>query len=137
MPYFEGVCFELEYPAHWEAEIIEDIPAFYDPAGAGAIQIASLARDAMPELALEMTRYLARHRIAYESEAVTAYRSVHGQPAMACEFMSQERFWLVTLMGAPSHLLIITYNSDEVPAPEEARTISAVINSVRFFEERI
>lgn len=137
MPYFEGVCFELEYPGHWEAEIIEDIPAFFDPAGSGALQVASLAVDSLPELEVEMARYLARHRITYDSEAATAYRSAHGQAALACEFVSQERFWLVTLMSAPSHLLVITYNADEVPGLEEARTISSVINSVRFLEEQI
>jgi hypothetical protein len=133
VPLFVGSCFEIEYPSLWEAEIIEDIPAFFDPDGAGALQIASILPGAGEiDLSVEMEKYLARHGISYQSDRVTFYKASSGHAVAACEFIVDERFWLVTLLCDGRHLLIATYNADEVPAPDDAAIISSAINSIRF-----
>ncbi len=133
MHLFQGPFYRLHYPDGWEAEIIENIPAFYDPEGGGALQIVAARRDPeMPfDIEAEMTRYLERHGMVYSEERVARFDTAIGMEAMACEFMRDNRFWLVQMLCRGDMLLLILFNSDTVPDQELALKISAVIRSVQ------
>ena len=132
---FRGSFFQLLYPAHWEEEIIEDIPAFYDPEGSGVLQVVALRNKGGGEfdLAMEMERYLKRHSIQYDKDVVARFPIPSGLNCMACEFMRENRFWLVNLVAHADKMLIVLYNADEAPDVELARMVSEVIRSVVFY----
>ena len=54
----------LAYPEHWEVEVIEEIPAFFDPDGAGALQVSAFENKlGSYNLAEELERFLGVHKI--------------------------------------------------------------------------
>ncbi len=130
---FRGVFFQLLYPAAWESEIIEDIPAFYDPASGGVLQIAASRSETGFDLAREMRKFLERVGIEFQADHVASFRMPGGQECLACEFTKDDRFWMVYIIVDEDRLLIVMYNSDEFPDAELARELSDVIASIRFF----
>ncbi len=126
---FEGPFFRLRYPSQWDVEVIEDVAAFFDPEGAGAVQVACSVKSPPIDLAEEMKSYLARQGIDYHEESMAFYENGAAQ-AVACEFVKQERFWMVTLLASRDRLIIVLYNADEVPGAETAEMILALIRSV-------
>ncbi len=132
---FSGPFFRVAYPRHWEMEIIEDIPAFYDPEGAGALQIvASRSTDAVYVPADELERWLQRQGVEVDSDRIAAYESQPGVACAACEFVRDNRYWMVQVMSPGPTLLFVIYNADEVPDPETAALVSFVIRSIQFLE---
>ncbi len=130
---FQGTFFELQYPVFWLHEIIEDIPAFYDPNGSGALQVASVIKDSEIRIEEEMQQFLFRHSIEYERDKIALVEDVDFASA-ACEFISQDRFWLVHMLSLRRRLLIVMYNSDEIPTRETGELISEFIRSIRFLD---
>lgn len=132
--HFRGPFFQLQYPVLWVHEIIEEIPAFYDPEGSGAVQLAAVKNQPGNtfDLESEMTRYLHRHSIEFDAERMAHYQ-MEDLDCMACEFVQEERFWMVTLMVKENKLLMVIYNADETPDVELAQSISGIIRSVVFF----
>lgn len=129
---FEGPFFTLEYPGTWDHEIIEDIPAFYDRRGAGALQVAAVRNsDQLFSLEQEMSRYLQRHGIEYDSSKVLFAKD--GEKELAtCEFVKEGRFWLVYMTSIGDRIVVAIYNADEVPGEEMASIISHILRSIRF-----
>ena len=128
---FRGTFFRLQYPSHWEVEVIEDIPAFYDPMGGGALQIAAFKKSDEPvNLENEMTRYLGEIKIAFDPEKIASFELPAG-PCLACEFIKEDRFWLVNMLGKEGKLLIVIYNADEVPDPDTVGIVMTIIKSIR------
>lgn len=128
---FKGPFFRLAYPDHWESEIIENIPAFYDPHGCGALQVAASTNPESPYvLETEMVRYLGRHGMELDRERVVRFQTDAGLDCLACEFMKEGRFWLVYMMGEADKLLIVFYNADRIPDAAEVRIISRIIRSI-------
>jgi hypothetical protein len=127
---FRGPYFTLEYPENWIFEIIEDIPAFYDPQGGGVLQVASVRSVGDANADREMDRWIAKFDIseyvAYEKDGVEC-RSV--------ETVYEGRFWLFHLMVKGSRILFVMYNADERPDDTSARRLSAMIGSICFVEE--
>ena len=128
---FHGPFFNLKYPSHWEVEILEDIPAFFDPMGGGALQIAAFKKSDEPvNLEDEMTRYLGKLGIPYDPDRIASFEIEAGL-CKACEFIKDDRFWLVNMLGHDGKLLMIIFNSDEVPDPDTVGIIMSMIKSIR------
>jgi hypothetical protein len=133
---FRGTFFQLIYPAEWEMEIIEDIPAFYDPLSGGVLQCAASRNPDGPfDLPGEMRKFLERQQIAFEEDSIARFRTPGGQDCIACEYTREDRFWMVYMIALEDRLLIVMYNADEIPGPDQARSVSDVIASIRFLSE--
>ena len=131
MVQFQGPFFTLYFPSHWEVEVIEDIPAFFDPMGGGALQIAAIHKSDEPvNLEDEMIRYLGQMHLPYDQEKMASFE-IEAGPCLACEFIKDNRFWLVNMTGKDSRLYIIIYNADEVPDPDSVTLIMNIIKSIR------
>ena len=132
---FTGPFFRLAYPRHWDTEIIEDIPAFYDPEGGGALQIVASRKESgvyLPDEELE--RWLVRQGVEVSTDRITLYEGQPGVSCAACEFVRDQRFWMVQVMTAGTALLIVMYNGDEVPDPETVEMLTLIIRSITIVE---
>ncbi|MDH5654836.1 MAG: hypothetical protein OEZ34_02940 [Spirochaetia bacterium] len=128
---FQGPFFKLKFPSHWEMEIIEDIPAFFDPMGGGALQVVSAQKNDEPvNLEDEMTQYLSQMGISFDPEKIASFK-IQAGPCLACEFIKEDRFWLLNMIGQEGKLLIVMYNSDEVPDPDTVSILMNIIQSIR------
>lgn len=127
--------YTIQYPKDWMVEIIENIPAFYDPDdGSGALQISSFVnKKGFYELDSVMSQYLSQHGISFDSERTLATVDTDGNTIMSCEFISQQRFWMVYMVAFGNKLLICTYNSDEAPDPELSKILSYMLSSIKIF----
>ena len=129
---FQGTFFELRFPDNWETEIIENIPCFFDPLGGGVVQIVATRGIAdTSDLKPEMSKYLARHGLEYHEDKIVRYQTPSGLRAMACEFIREERFWLVQMLSEADKLIVFLFNSDEVPEQELAMNISQMVQSIK------
>lgn len=134
---FQGVFFQAFVPAHWEEEIVENIPCFFDPEGGGALQIAATRRSSGDDFdpAEELRYYLEKNGIEYQSERVARYQTQQGMDAAACEFRQQGRFWMVQMIAEGQRMVVVIYNSDSTPDPDLARELSVIIGSLRLLPE--
>lgn len=128
---FQGPFFELQIPGRWEYEIIENVPAFFDPMGAGALQIAA-TRDSRG-LDEEMQRYLERNGLAFQEDRIARFQNSQGLECLACEFVKDNRFWMVQMIARETKLVIAMYNADETPAEEAATELAGLLASIRIF----
>lgn len=130
---FEGPFFRVRIPLHWEAEIIENIPAFFDPDGQGVIQVAAVRRssgDYDPKEELE--RYLTRNNIEPDSERMARFQLPSGLSAVSVEYIVDNRFWMITAAAQGPCFVLLMYNADEVPTAEMAMLISEILSTVEF-----
>lgn len=132
---FSGPFFRLAYPRDWEMEIIEDIPAFYDAEGGGALQVVASRKEEgefLPDEELE--RWLTRQGVEVSEDKIAVYEAQPGVRCAACEFVRDRRFWMVQAMASGSALLLIIYNADEVPDAPTVSILSLLIRSITFVE---
>ena len=130
---FQGPFFELIFPDDWEHEIIEHIPCFFDPDAGWVLQLAaSTATSGNFDLESELRTYLEHNRLEFQEDRVVRYVNPAGLECLACEFMKDNRFWLVQMLGRGSRLLVALFNSDNMPDAELAGQISATVGSIRF-----
>lgn len=122
----------MAYPSHWDQEIIEDVAAFYDPEGDGALQVAVASRSMATEPTRELEIYLQKQGMEYKADNVAVYDLPRGGRAAVCEFIKQERFWMVGMFTKNEKVLIVMYNADEVPDQETAGLISSTLNTIEF-----
>jgi hypothetical protein len=123
----------LVYPEHWTYEIIEEIPAFYDPEGSGALQVSAFENKLNSyNLSEELERFLELHNIEYDPDQVAVFKNSEGSQIEACEFISDERFWLVYMISFADKLIVCTYNSDIRPDKELSQILTNIISSIRF-----
>ncbi len=136
MNVFQGPFFELQVPEDWEQEIIENIPAFYDLDAGWVLQIAATSNPggAAYDPDTQMRTYLEQNGLEYQDDRVMRYQNASGLECLACEFIKDNRFWLVQIIVRGPRMLLIIFNSDETPAAELARDISGAVGSIRFFE---
>lgn len=131
---FEGPWFQLLYPASWQHEIIENVPCFFDPDGAGALQIAAYRNpnDDPFDAESEMQRYLEGHSVEFNLEKISRFNLMSGLDCLACEFVKQDRFWLVNIILRGSKMLLVIYNADEIPDDDTVDSIQLIVQSIRF-----
>ncbi len=129
---FQGPFFQLHYPQSWECEIIENIPAFFDPEANWALQIAAThSPEGQPfHLLTEMHLYLEKNGLEFKRQQVSTYLNRHKWECAACEFIKEERFWLVHLLVHKNRMLFVIFNSDDIPDDPLARLISLLITSI-------
>jgi hypothetical protein len=131
---FRGAGFELRYPESYETEIIEDIPAFFDPMGGGVLQVATVVTEKIPpDLEAEMKKYLTGMKIEYEPEKIAEYNHPAGR-CLACEFTKDERFWLINMIGSDKKVFIVLYNADEIPDGDTVGIVLGMIGSIRMVD---
>ncbi|MEM7180944.1 MAG: DUF3805 domain-containing protein [Spirochaetota bacterium] len=125
--------YKMQYPASWEMEIIENIPAFFDLEGSGALQISAFQnQEGSYELSDEMQRYLQMHRLNFNPEQIAKFQTVDGTEVQTCEFVKEQRFWMVYMLAKEDKLILCTYNADETPDANDARTIGSIARSIQF-----
>lgn len=125
--------YSLLYPEYWEMEVIEGVPTFYDPQGAGAVVVSAFEnRMGSYNPRVEMVNFLSHHKIKYKEDSITSYKNKQGSIIQTCEFISKDRFWFVHMMSFKDKLLILTYNADEIPDRELAAILSGIVNSIHF-----
>ncbi|MCB1165252.1 MAG: hypothetical protein KDK37_16675 [Leptospiraceae bacterium] len=130
---FRGTFFELLYPRDWECEIIEDIPCFFDPEGGGAVQIAAFRHPENKNFDFdqEMQRYLEGHEIRMDKSRIAEFNLPSGLACRACEFVLENRFWLVNMIVQGSRMILVIYNADEIPDQETVQKITGMIHTIR------
>ncbi len=127
--------YSLVYPEFWEMEVIEGIPAFFDPEGSGALLISAFQNlEGKYELNVELARFLSQHNIEYEEESIARFINNEGCEIRACEFISGKRFWLVYMLAKKDKLIVCSYNSDESPDDELTAVITTIISSIRVID---
>ena len=133
---FQGTFFELQYPDSWEVEIIENIPCFFDPDGVGALQVAAFRQpDAEPfDLLDEMAVYLERQKVVVDQDQLAIFDLPGELQAAACEFLKDDRFWMINCIVKTDRMLFLLWNSDVVPDTDTAEMIGSCVTSVRFYE---
>ena len=133
---FEGPFFRLRLPVQWEAEIIENIPAFFDPDGQGVIQVAAVRRNSGDfDAQAELERYLSRNNIEPDTERMARFQLPSGLNAVSVEYIVDNRFWMVTAATKGPQFVLLMYNADEVPGADTAMLISEIIATVEFTSE--
>ncbi len=136
MKRFRGTFFDLEYPDGWEMEIIENIPCFFDPDGIGALQAAAFREpEGRPFHPIEqLATYLERHQLKLDADRVAVFDLPSGLQAAACEFMKDDRFWLVNCIVKAEKMLLLLWNSDALPDADTAEAIGRTVMTVRFYD---
>ena len=125
--------YSLKYPEYWEMEVIENIPTFYDPEGAGAVVITAFENKVGNyDPKIEIIRFLSHHGIKYEEDKIAILTNKQGSVIQTCEFISKDRYWFVYMMSFKDKLLILTYNSEETPEHELSLIIHQIVNSIYF-----
>ncbi|EQA78316.1 hypothetical protein LEP1GSC193_0086 [Leptospira alstonii serovar Pingchang str. 80-412] len=51
---------------------------------------------------------------------------------MACEFVKEDRFWMVYMISNQKRMTLLTYNGDEMPPSYLVGELTTVISSIRF-----
>lgn len=132
---FKGSFFEVLYPAHWNVEVIEQIPAFYDPEGSGALQlVASQGMKPGFDPAIELRNHLNRQKVDISKIEFYIFDDA-GKECVACEYFHDGRFWMMQMTSYKEKMILFMYNSDETPEPGVALSLSKIIRSVRFNED--
>lgn len=134
MKLFKGTFFEFEYPDEWEFEIIEHIPCFFDPEGSGALQTAAF-RDPEGEpfdVLDELAAYLDRQEISVNADRIATFDLPFGAHAAGCEFMKDDRFWLVNCIVEKDKMVLLIWNSDDLPDRDTATAIGHSVMTMKF-----
>ena len=136
--------YRLEYPRIWEMEIVDQIPAFFDPfEGKGALQVfcANLAGDQNKKVLKEfpflggnslvdkMRIFLHMQGADPKDEELKVYPK-SGISFVPYEYYNEGRFYMCVLMEKDEILLLALYNSEGSPEAEEARIIGEIIQSI-------
>lgn len=125
--------YSLLYPAHWEHMVVEEIPAFFHPDGAGALQFYAFeSKQDSFDVNAELANYLKIHQIDYEEDKVAEFENNEGSSIRACEFEKEGRIWLVYMIANQKQMLLATYNADEPVDEEMFQNLTDIISSVRF-----
>lgn len=114
-------------------EIVENIPAFFDPDGTGVLQVAAVRRqsgDFDPQSELE--RYLGKNDIQADPARMARFVLPGGIPAVSVEYIVDNRFWMVVAAAEGPRFVLLMYNGDEVPSAETALLISEIISTLEF-----
>ena len=145
----ENKWYSLEYPRVWEMEVIENIPSFFDPfAGKGAVQVLSVNCSGKPEpeiiqnypflngktLGDKMLIFLHSQQVNIKSAELSIVTKGNME-MIPFEYSSDGSFFMAVMMEENGILLLVLYNSTEVPDKEEASIISAIIQSIKFTQQ--
>lgn len=139
--------YSLEYPRTWESEIIDGIPAFYDPlfSDGGVIQIFAAKLGDLKErneitkaspfvtgetLEEKMHLFL-EEQISVSADQIMPKQVVDGNEFIAHEYRIENRFYMAAMYQKENSFLLALYNSPGDPSPEEAVNIAQIIRTIR------
>ena len=138
--------YSLDYPRMWEMEVVENIPAFFDPLfGKGALQVFCVKTgdiDALPDdlaqypflkgesLQDKMLIFLQTQKVNIEPDDITVFRR-DDIDFVANEYQQEERFYMVCMMQKEETFLLALYNCKDQPEKEEADNIGSILKSIR------
>ncbi len=141
MKYFEKPgWYELLIPDQWEFDEEESPVAFWQPEGAGALQITS---EQLPHRKTndQMDCFLALKAflksVGHELQESSARRySGEGFEAASTEYLAEggeeELYWRVWFMTNQEGLLFLTYACRKEDQDTERRDVDSIIESIRF-----
>ena len=138
--------FSLEYPRLWDMEVVDNIPAFFDPLGGqGALQVFSVqigprekikkeleAFDFLKSegLSAKMHHFLMNQQIVVPEEELTIYHRDQMQ-FIPYEYVLEGRFYMACMLQKKKIFLLVLYNCQGRPPPEEANTVSEIVRSIQ------
>ncbi len=106
MSYYQTDDWQLEMPANWVAEAVDDAMSLYDPAGNGTLLITTL-REEQP-ISDEYLVELASDHIDAGAEL---YEVEYGPfSGVTCCYDSENEYWCEWYLRADKLLLFVTYN---------------------------
>jgi len=125
--------FSMVYPVSWEMMVVEEIPAFFDPHGNGALQVYSFENtENNYDLDEEMERYLAVHEMSGQEIQTITLTNEDGYDIRACEFKKEDRFWILFMLGrGKGKMVLATYNCDAIIDEATAEIIFSSISSIK------
>ena len=136
--------YRLEYPRVWEVEVVDGIPAFFEPfQGKGALQIfcTNLTGKANEKILKEFPflsgksivdkmRIFLHMQGADPKEGALKEYAKGKMSFVPYEYRSEGRFYMSVLMQNDPILLLALYNSEGDPEAEEANIIGEIIQSI-------
>ena len=141
--------YALDYPRMWEVEIIDNIPAFFDPLfGKGALQVFAVKLgdvESLPEnfkdypflvantLPEKLSLFLKEQHNSLVPEEITIFNRDEIE-FVAHEYQHEERFYMICMLQKNNTFMLMLYNCTEQPEKEEAENISSIIKSVRILD---
>lgn len=141
--------YTLEFPRVWDVEIVDNIPAFFDPIlGKGALQVLSVkmkGEGATKEL-LEAHPYLGGANLKEKMSIFLHTCSVavsiddlqeveiDGTTLLPYEYSIDGRFYMCVMIQKNNIFLLCLYNSDAIPDEADAQIISNIIKSIKIVE---
>ena len=141
--------FKLEYPRMWEMEVVDNIPAFFDPLfGKGALQVFSVKLGDLDKLTEEIAEFpfllgetlpvkmkifLEKQSIAFNDSDLKLFNRNNLQ-CVAHEYFVAERFYMACMMQKNNIFLLTLYNCIEAPSNEEALAIGEILKTVEILK---
>jgi len=137
--------YSLEYPKMWEVEVVDHVPAFFDPLnGMGALQVIAvqIGKDDIPEklkkipflngktLKDKMISFLEAQEVDYIEDKLIAY-TTDDTEFLPYEYSKENRFYMSSFFQKNNILLITMYNCQGLPAKEEAEVIANILKSLK------
>lgn len=143
--------YSLEYPRMWEVEVIEHIPAFFDPInGRGSVQIFAVQMgspadsieviNAYPflrgaSLIEKMELFLQAQECDYNPDRLQS--STHPMSAkdnptkvVASEYRIENRFYMAAMFQNQNLFLLALYNCEGLPEESEAKAVGELLRSI-------
>ena len=137
--------YSLEYPRLWEYEVVENIPAFFDPLfGKGALQVfaakigsqQNLNEEASQfpfllgeTLADKMALFLDQQQVTYDRESISEF-SLGENRMVPHEYYIGDHFYMACMLQRDNTFILALYNSTEAPEEDDARIISEIVRSI-------
>ncbi|RME90958.1 MAG: hypothetical protein D6767_06020 [Candidatus Hydrogenedentota bacterium] len=147
--------YSLEYPRLWEMEVIENIPAFFNPFGGyGSLQVFAVKMGALANsgnlienhpflkgesLTEKMQLFLERQDqfIPKDSLQLTEKRHKEGDSTyiVATEYRIENRFYMACMMQRSNIFLLSLYNCEGLPDKAEARAVGEILKSIEIHKQ--
>ena len=138
--------FSLDYPRIWEMEVVENIPAFFNPIeGQGALQIFSIRLDQKTKIPKELKHFnflnaknlldkmiffLNNQNIKISEKELKIYTKKK-MSFIPYEYSLEKRFYMVCMLQEKNILLLSIYNCSGIPDKKEATIIGQIMSSVQ------
>ena len=137
--------FSLEYPRIWELEVIDNIPAFFDPIqGQGALQVFSAQLGAPRNIVKQLEpfdflkadnlpgkmRNFLKNQNLKEPEGGFKMYEKDQMSFIPHEYNLEDRFYMVCMLQKKNIFLLAIYNCVGRPTAEEAKIVGQIVRSI-------